>query len=203
LELAPQAWQEWVRTGRYRALTAPEPPRFRPEVEQWPTTPQGIEIIRTIRRHFIASEDERQAGYRFEACAAALWRMACGNPVNYSVTRPVVDRGRDAVGELLLGPLTDPVPIDFSLEAKLYDFESGVRVRTGDTKRLISRLRYRQFGVLVTTSVVARQAYDEIREDQHPLVIISAADIVDILARHGYGDPESVASWLISEFPVE
>jgi hypothetical protein len=128
--------------------------------------------------------------------------MACRDPVNYEVTRPVVDRGRDAVGEVLLGPDADPVPIDFSLEAKLYNHEAGVRVGTSDTKRLISRLRYRQFGVLVTTSVVGRQAYDEIREDRHPVVILAARDVVEVLARHGYGDVASVRAWLAAEFPV-
>lgn len=203
LELGPPAWTEWISQGRHRPLAAPERPRFRTDAEQWPAHPEGVAIIRAIRQHFISSQDERRAGYRFEACAAALWKMACGDPISYSVTRPVVDRGRDAVGELLLGPVTDPIPVDFSLEAKLYDFESGVRVTTGDTKRLIARLRYRQFGVLVTTSVVARQAYDEIREDRHPVVIVSAADIVGILGRHGYGDVEAVTSWLAAEFPVE
>jgi len=47
--------------------------------------------------------------------------------------------------------------------------------------RLISRLRHRQFGVLVTTSYVDSQAYREIKEDQHPIVVIAAADIVVIL----------------------
>jgi hypothetical protein len=91
-----------------------------------------------------------------------------------------------------LGPDADPIPIDSSLEAKLYDYEAGSRVTTGDVKRLISRLRHRQFGVVVTTSVVHRQAYDEIREDRHPVVIISARAIVDTLSRHGLSDVASV-----------
>jgi hypothetical protein len=55
----------------------------------------------------------------------------------------------------------------------------GVGVR--ETSRLISRLRHRQFGVLVTTSHLDTQAYREIREDGHPVVIIAGHDIVDIL----------------------
>ena len=54
----------------------------------------------------------------------------------------------------------------FALEAKCYAPGHGVGVR--ETSRLISRLRYRQFGVLVTTSHLDSQAYQEIREDGHP-----------------------------------
>jgi hypothetical protein len=34
--------------------------------------------------------------------------------------------------------------------------------------RLISRLRFRQFGVFITTSYFHHQAYEEVRLDQHP-----------------------------------
>jgi hypothetical protein len=73
----------------------------------------------------------------------------------------------------------------------------GVR----ELSRLISRLRHRQFGVLVTTSYVDRYAYREIKEDQHPIIIIAAADIVHLLREHGLGDVASLRSWLASEFP--
>ncbi len=198
---APRAWATWVATGRHLALTAPERPRFRSEGEQWPTTAAGVDVIRAIRLHFMPDPTRPSDAARFEACAALLWRMACRETINFEVTRPVVDRGRDAIGELLLGPAADPIPLDFSLEAKLYDYEAGVKVRTGDTKRLISRLRYRQFGVLVTTSVVHRQAYDELREDRHPVIVLSARDVVEVLARHGYSDATSARAWLQSEFP--
>ncbi|MCP9627676.1 restriction endonuclease [Rhodopseudomonas palustris] len=66
--------------------------------------------------------------------------------------------------------------------------------------RLISRLRHRQFGILVTTSFVDSQAYREIKEDQHPIVVVSAIDIVDILRSHGYGDADAVRRWLVAQF---
>jgi hypothetical protein len=80
---------------------------------------------------------------------------------------------RDAVGEYRLGLPTDPIRLTFALEAKRYQ-KSGVGVH--ELARLISRLRHREFGVLVTTSYVSRQAYTEIRDDQHPIIVISAAD---------------------------
>lgn len=47
--------------------------------------------------------------------------------------------------------------------------------------RLISRIRYRQFGVLITTSYVDSQAYQEVVEDGHPILVVSATDIARIL----------------------
>jgi hypothetical protein len=74
----------------------------------------------------------------------------------------------------------------------------GVR----EMSRLISRLRHRQFGILVTTSYVDSQAYREIKEDQHPIVIISAIDIVGLLKSHGHADHAAVGNWLRAEFPI-
>jgi DUF1009 family protein len=93
---------------------------------------------------------------------------------------------------------SDPIRLTFALEAKRYE-KSGVGV--GDMARLISRLRHREFGVLVTTSYVSRQAYTEIRDDQHPIVVIAAADIVAILNKHGISDATATGAWLEEEFP--
>jgi len=74
--------------------------------------------------------------------------------------------------------------------------------RVSDVSRLISRIRHRQFGVLVTTSAVSRQAYQEVREDRHPIIFISGRDISEILIRNGYNTVERVADLLASEFKV-
>jgi len=76
----------------------------------------------------------------------------------------------------------------------------GVGVK--QTSRLISRIKHREFGVLVTTSHVNDQAYQEIREDQHPIVILSGVDVVDILSRMGHGTLDRVQEFLDAEFPV-
>ena len=65
-----------------------------------------------------------------------------------------------------------------------------------DLSRLISRLRHRQFGVLVTTSHVALQAYKEIKGDGHPIVIIAAQDIVNLMLKAGLGDVFELRKWL-------
>jgi hypothetical protein len=67
--------------------------------------------------------------------------------------------------------------------------------------RLISRLRHRQFGILVTTSYLDVYTYKEIKEDQHPIIVISARDIAELLKRNGKGDVSNVRAWLQGEFP--
>jgi hypothetical protein len=126
--------------------------------------------------------------------------MAAGR-VEYTMTRPSVDGGRDAFGYLRIGPATDPVQLDFALEAKRYQMHSGVGVK--ELARLISRIRNRMFGVLVTTSFLDRQAYQELRADGHPIVVIAGRDIVEILKEHGYGTVEEAERWLVSTFPSD
>ncbi|MBL6649898.1 MAG: restriction endonuclease [Flavobacteriaceae bacterium] len=50
-----------------------------------------------------------------------------------------------------------------------------------DAARLIARIKNRQFWVLVTTSAVGKQAYEEVRNQNHPIIFISGKDINDIL----------------------
>lgn|GEM_PF-5943694 len=70
-----------------------------------------------------------------------------------------------------MGPLADRISLDFALEAKCYARENGVGVK--ELSRLISRLRHRQFGILVTTSYLGHEAYQELRSDRHPVVVIA------------------------------
>ena len=51
--------------------------------------------------------------------------------------------------------------------------------------QLISRLRHRQYGVIVTTSYLKSQSYKEIKEDGHPVMIAAARNIVAIAASAG------------------
>jgi hypothetical protein len=56
--------------------------------------------------------------------------------------------------------------------------------------------RFIRSWILVTTSYVALQAYQEIKEDGHPIVIISAQDIVNLLQKAGLGDVVELRKWL-------
>src|SRR5215469_5433161 len=109
------------------------------------------------------------------------------------------------IGRYVLGLSDDPVYVDLALEAKCYSPRIGGSeantVGVKEISRLISRLRHRQFGVLVTTSAIARQCYEEVRDDRHPIIFISGKDITDILIQNGHNSPESVKGWLSTEFP--
>jgi hypothetical protein len=192
---APSAWKEWIHTGRRRALTAPKVRIYRSRVEQLPVLSEEVEMVRRIHDYFSAVPTD------FEACAVEIARMVAPNIVSCDVTRPWVDGGRDAVGEYRLGPLADAVKVEFALEAKCYAFDQSVGVQ--DTSRLISRLRFRQFGILVTTSWVHAQAYKEVRDDRHPVIILCARDIVDLLRSKGLATPTEVSTWLEKTFPKQ
>ena len=71
--------------------------------------------------------------------------------------------------------------MECALEAKCYSENNSVGVK--EMSRLISRIRYRQFGILVTTSYVNKQAYEEVVEDEHPILIVTAADIAAALRK--------------------
>ena len=80
------------------------------------------------------------------------------------------------------GKVNSPLKIDCALEAKCYGKDNSVGVR--QMSRLILRIRYRQFGIMMTTSYVDKQAYSEVVEDGHPILIVTAADIAGILRRN-------------------
>jgi hypothetical protein len=190
--LAPDAWRAWISSGQRRPLRPTRSVEYRSRDEQLPTDPDGLAMIQAIRDHF------RENPHGFEHCAAALARLMSPEIADLDVTRPSRDGGRDALGQLRIGKGPGAILVDFALEAKCYGSQSvGVR----EMSRLISRLRHRQFGILVTTSWVDRQAYREIKEDQHPIIIIAAVDIVVLLRQSGRSGPAAVSAWLAAEFP--
>ncbi|ONI74445.1 restriction endonuclease [Kribbella sp. ALI-6-A] len=187
-EHCPTAWRAWVNGRVYLPLEAPATTTVRPKARQLPEDPAGRAILAEIRDRF------RDREHDFEPVAVDLWRLMAPATGRCDVTRPSRDGGRDAVGEYVLGPPSDPITIDFALEAKCYSPETSVGVR--DVARLISRIRHREFGVFVTTSYFAAQAYSEVRADGHPIALICGQDIVDALKAHGYTDAASVRQWL-------
>jgi hypothetical protein len=185
----PVHWLNW-RLGRIvpSALTAERTVDNRTRNEQLPDNAAGLGILNKIYSAF--TDDS----YGFEKCAAELVKLMDKNVASYDLTRRTRDGGRDATGEYKIGLESNSIKVEFAIEAKCYSLRSSVGVK--DTSRLISRLRHRQVGFLVTTSYVNDQAYKEIIEDGHPVVVISGGDIVKILASAGYNDVKSVTSWL-------
>jgi hypothetical protein len=189
---APKEWSAWIGGGSPAALRATPTVLHRSKFEQLPQSAADSAILKCIYEFF----DGRP--WDFEACAAALCRMLLPNTLTLDVTRRSRDGGRDAIGTLRLGSGKTSIVIDFALEAKCYGRQTSVGVR--EVSRLISRLRHRQFGVFVTTSYVDVQAYKEITEDQHPVIIIAGGDIVHLLRTNGYGDVASTRDWLTATF---
>ena len=199
-EHAPAAWTEWVATGRYRPLISEPTTVVRSNEEQNPDTPIKVEILSAVYNHF------KDDPFAFEAFAARIFQMHDRRVIIDEVTQRSVDGGRDAIGRYRLGLEQDPVYADFALEAKCYDpglsGETPNTVGVKEVARLNSRLRHRQFGVLVTTSIIARQAYKEVRQDRHPIIFIAGRDIAEILIHSGYSAAEQVHSLLTKEFPT-
>lgn len=197
---APKVWTDWLTVGKYRPLVAESTAVIRTIEQQSPDTPLKSSLLGCVWRHF------QESPIAFESFAARIFQMTDPRVVIDEITRGVIDGGKDAVGRYLLGLGEDPVYAEFSLEAKCYrppiDGNTPNSVGVKEVSRLISRIRHRQFGVLVTTSVVARQAYEEVREDRHPIIFISGRDISEILIKSGINTPERVKKWLDAEFQI-
>ena len=190
----PSEWRAWVRSRIYQPLEAPRNTNVRSKLEQLPDA-TDLWILKAVHRHFSLEP------VQFENFAAEMWVQFDPHVTSIEVTRPSRDGGRDAIGEYQLGPTSDPVKLQFALEAKCYDPEGGgLGVRM--VSRLISRIKHREFGVFVTTAFIAQQAYKEVREDEHPIVFVTGREIVDILKRMGMNDPPTLCSYLELKFPL-
>jgi hypothetical protein len=184
----PPAWAEWARTGACDALRAPRTQLSRSRSEQLPVDQTGRDLIRSIVDRYQSKPVD------FEICAAAIGHLLLPDIESLDLTRPWRDGGRDGVGKLRLGHGRASITVTFALEAKCYSERRSVSIR--DTSRLISRIRHREFGILVTTSAVHHQAYSEIVSDGHPIIVVAAADIVELLKRAGLRTAEQTNNWL-------
>jgi hypothetical protein len=189
---APVPWSEWIRTGSYAPLRAVRAREIRSKHEQLPPPGPEANMLSLIHAFFAGNP------VGFEACAVAIVRMALAGVTSIDLTRPTRDGGRDAVGLYQIGTGASAVSVEFALEAKCYGPENSVGVK--ELSRLISRLRHRQFGIMVTTSWIHSQAYTEIKEDRHPIMIIAGADMIRILKGHGISSAEDVQNWLARNF---
>ncbi|OYO25029.1 restriction endonuclease [Enemella dayhoffiae] len=195
---APKAWKRWVRGRVYDALEAKRTAKIRDRDDQYPPGGQGLELLKIIHEHFATRP------VAFEHLAAQIWLHADRNVDSVDVTRPSRDGGRDGVGQYLVGPRADPVRIEFALEAKCYaPGRNSVGVK--DMSRLISRLKHRDFGVMITTAHVAEQVYKEVREDGHPIVILSGRDIIEVLSGMGVRSSQELRGYLTTNYsgPLE
>ncbi len=188
-DFCPEAWRSFIEGGveGLRPLASAEVRHFRSKLQQLPEDRAGIRMLQSIINYFA----DNPVG--FELCAVTLIQMMDANFRDFDLTRPWRDGGRDAVGSYVISAPGESLPVECALEAKCYNTASSVGVKA--TSRLISRLKYRQFGILVTTSYVNSQAYEEIKADEHPVLIVSGRDIVDVLRRNNLHEA-NLKKWL-------
>jgi hypothetical protein len=193
----PRPWLKWVETGAYAPLVAGPIRTVRSKGAQLPAEHgEDMGMLRMIYDHFA------QDPFKFEKFAgdAFRWhRPDLAGQIDY--TRPYKDGGRDAVGHIFAG-VGEPVVIgEFALEAKCYAPDNGCGVH--EISRLSGRLRYRMFGVFVTTSYLNGQAYEEVRlEDRHPIVVLAGKDLIGILRQRGLANSAQVKAMLEEQYPV-
>ena len=192
LDYAPDAWKKFLQKGRNGIvpLKAKKIIDIPSKYDQLQSDYEGAECLSHIRHHY---KDFPQG---FEACAKEIVCKMDNNFIDFTLTRPWRDGGRDATGYYEIktgGKANHSLKIDCALEAKCYSERNSVGVK--EVSRLISRIRYRQFGILVTTSFVDNQAYREVVEDGHPILFVTASDISAILRRSSI-DSRNIDEWL-------
>jgi len=194
----PPEYKSFIEKGKYKPLFSEKTVSIRNITEQIPIETNQVKILNIVFNYF--SNDSRL----FEFFAADVFMMSNTNIIIDEITRGVKDGGRDAIGRLKIGLDIDPIYSEFSLEAKCYNPGiNGSKINTvgvKETSRLISRIRNRQFGVLVTTSAIASDAYKEVRKDEHPIIFISGIDIVKILIDRDINTVDKITYYLETNF---
>lgn len=196
---APTAWTKYIREGVFSPLEGSRSKLFRSSAEQIPDPKKNPDEYMVLKSLYDILHAKGKLGDRiFEYCAIQLCRWCDPNIKKLEITRATRDGGRDGVGLYKIGNERSShcfVDVEFYLEAKKYDpWGGGVGVT--ETSRLISRIKNRQFGFLITTGFVSKQAYDEIIDDRHPVVVMSGKDIARLLIEHDIKSRNDVSSWI-------
>lgn len=184
---APKLWLDWIMSRTYKPLCAPHSIEIRNKEQQLPKNQENQKVLSLVYEKF------KNNPFDFEKCAVEIARLMMSDIGSCKITRPSRDGGRDAIGTYRIGSGPSAIEVEFALEAKCY--KPGTSVGVKELSRLLSRLRHRQFGILVTTSYLGGQAYTELKDDRHPVVVISAEDIASLL-KERIGSNSSIAHWL-------
>lgn len=191
-EFAPDVWLNYVENGLLEniILKAPKTIEYRDKNNQLPSTDRDRRKLKLIYDYY------KERYYDFEFFAAELVQLLDLNFSRFEVTQQSRDGGYDAYGTYKLGHENHCIRLRCLIEAKCYDFEGKGGIPAKMISRLISRLRHRDFGIIVTTSYVSQAIYKEIIEDGHPIIIISGKDIIDILNKNHYNTEESILKYI-------
>jgi hypothetical protein len=197
----PLVWKMWQTSGLYRPLKATSIPVFRPVQDQLPKTDLKKAMLFKLYRYFSLDP------YKFIFFAADIYGMAEARTAVDRIVRHASDGEYNAVGHYRMGLRSDPIAVEFILEAKCYNPGIGNRKRKSigvkEIKRLMSRINKRRLGVMVTTSIVAKQAYQEARRQKYPIIFICGVDIVDVLISKGVDTVKQLNDWLIKTYPIK
>ena len=195
---APPTFTKFKEFGLYNALTSKRTISIRSVSEQLPNNKTSMKLLETLFNFFMNEPT------LFEYLAAEIYKMTDSKIIIDEITRGSVDGGRDAIGRIKLGLNEDPIFADFALEAKCYNPGfNNKKINTVGVKevsRLISRIRNRQFGILVTTSAISKQAYEEVRSDNHPIIFLSGKDIINILIEKGLNNVKVLNQYLTANY---
>jgi len=176
---APSAWKGFVKSSKYIPLVAKLEKQIRLKEDQLPSTILGKKLLRKLTE-FYNKEDNGLNSYDFERFAIDVTQAMNPNVISIEPTKKYKDGGFDGIGKYrIFDKVENTIIVEFYLEAKCYSENNSVGVR--ETSRLISRIKNRQFGILFTTSFIAKQAYEEILQDEHPIVLITGNDIINYL----------------------
>jgi hypothetical protein len=181
----PSAWHKWVNSGLYDELSCERKLEPRSKEQQLPQTPKERETLARVTRSFTDRE--------FEFAAVEIVQLMDPRFSEFTVTRRVRDGGRDATGWYRVGHENHQIQLSAILEAKLWREESDVGVKP--MSRLISRIKYRDIGVFVTTSCFNKQVQQELVDDNHPVILISGGDIARVLIANELDVADKFAAW--------
>ncbi len=195
-KFAPKGWKRYIRLKSYASLIAKQEKFKKTKEEQLPSESEKIKMLDIIHDFFI----EKDRGYSFEKFAADIIKYLDDAVLNIEVTRPYKDGGFDGEGRYrIFKHVENSVFVEFYMQAKCYAQNNGIGV--DDTSRLISRIKNRQFGIMITTSYIADQAYKEILEDGHPIILITGRDIVEFIYNElEIRGVEDIRKWLINNY---
>jgi len=196
----PIVWKMWLKSGLYRPLRQGYRYRVRSSDMQLPSNDLRKAMLLELYRYF-SSEP-----YKFLHFAADIYALTDSKILLERVQRHSSDGSYNITGKFRLGIDADPVHLDFLVESKCYNPGIGTRKRKSigvkEIMKMLFRLEGRQFGVLVTTSVVTQEAYEAIREQSHPVVCIAGTDIIDILMSNNITSLTQLTDWLSDNYPT-
>lgn len=173
---APKVWKKFIHKRTYSPLLSRTLAYSNSVEKQLPDKREKTIMLNALHDYFI----QKDRGYSFEQFAADIVESLDDSVVNIETTRPYKDGGFDAEERYKIFKNDEnSVFVEFYMQAKCYGVKNPVGVK--DTARLISRIKNRQFGIMVTTSYIADQAYKEVREDGHPIVFINGKNIIDYI----------------------